>query len=244
MNRAVCLIFGLVVLMVSSAAAQQPPTIKDPAEYNAYISALNTQDPTAKAGAMEAFVAQYPNSVVKLDALEQAMAAYQQAGNLSKVLEKAKQILTVEPNSIRALAILTFINRAAAMAGGPNAQAALKEMCDAAQTGLQQLPGWRKPEGTTDADFGKLSAQMAVIFNGAAGFCALQAKDYAKARNYYEKVFQLGSHKLAGCLSARCGRSADGADRRKRSLVLRKGHRYCSTSEPPGSSRHSALLQS
>jgi len=53
--------------------------IKDPAEYNAYITALNTTDPAAKGAAMEAFVAQYPNSIVKIDALEQAMGAYQQA---------------------------------------------------------------------------------------------------------------------------------------------------------------------
>ena len=39
--------------------------IKDPAEYNAYIAALNTTDPAAKGAAMEAFVAQYPNSIVK-----------------------------------------------------------------------------------------------------------------------------------------------------------------------------------
>ncbi len=59
--------------------------IKDPAEYNAYITALNTTDPAAKAAAMEAFVTQYPNSIVKIDALEQAMAAYQQANNQQKV---------------------------------------------------------------------------------------------------------------------------------------------------------------
>ena len=49
-----------------AAAGQQAnvPTsqkvIKDPAEYNAYITALNTTDPAAKGAAMEAFVAQYP----------------------------------------------------------------------------------------------------------------------------------------------------------------------------------------
>src|SRR5262245_52869102 len=36
--------------------------IKDPAEYNAYIAALNTQDPAQRAAAMEAFVTKYPQS--------------------------------------------------------------------------------------------------------------------------------------------------------------------------------------
>ena len=89
-------------------AAQQPaagdqqanvPTsqkvIKDPAEYNAYITALNTTDPAAKGAAMEAFVAQYPNSIVKSDALQQAMGAYQQASNQQKVEQLARQILAI-----------------------------------------------------------------------------------------------------------------------------------------------------
>ena len=58
--------------------------IKDPAEYNAYITALNTTDPAAKGQAMEAFVAQYPNSIVKMDALEQAMGAYQHGRKLAE----------------------------------------------------------------------------------------------------------------------------------------------------------------
>jgi len=105
-------------------AGQQPATgdsqanvptsqkvIKDPAEYNAYITALNTTDPAAKGAAMEAFVAQYPNSIVKLDALQQAMGAYQQANNQQKVEQLARQILTIEPNNVSALAIVVFIER-------------------------------------------------------------------------------------------------------------------------------------
>jgi len=59
--------------------------IKDPAEYNAYMTALNATDAAAKGAAMEAFVAQYPNSIVKPEALQQAMGAYQQANNQQKV---------------------------------------------------------------------------------------------------------------------------------------------------------------
>src|SRR5215467_7221351 len=79
--------------------------IKDPAEYNAYITALNTTDPAAKGAAMEAFVAQYPNSIVKVEALEQAMGAYEAAKNQQKVQQLAGSILQIEPNNVRALAI-------------------------------------------------------------------------------------------------------------------------------------------
>jgi len=178
---------------------QQPGTptnqkvIKDPAEYNAYITALNTQDPAARGAAMEAFVKQYPQSVVLTDALEQAMAAYQQAGNSAKVEEVAKRILQLQPNNIRALAIVTALDRAKATGG--NTQA-LQEMCTSSQTGTQQLPSWTKPEGMSDADFQKLKTQMAGIFNGAAGFCALQAKNYPQARDFYTQAFQIDPNDL------------------------------------------------
>jgi tetratricopeptide (TPR) repeat protein len=165
--------------------------IKDPAEYNAYVSALNITDPAAKATAMEAFVQQYPQSVLLTDALEQAIVAYQQAGNADKVRETAKRILLLIPNHVRAMAILTVIDRAAATLGGPKSADFLRETCDYSQTGLQQLPSLQKPAGTTDDDFKKLHDQVADVFNGAAGFCALQAKNYAQAQDYLTKAIQI-----------------------------------------------------
>lgn len=195
-----------VVLACAIAAMAQQPTqstqpgqqpgantpanqkvIKDQNEYNAYVTALNMTDPAAKAAAMEAFVKQYPQSVVLTDALEQAMAAYQQLGNQAKVEETAKRILQLMPNNIRALAIVVALDRAKATSGD---KAALQEGCTDAQTGVQQLPSWQKPEGMSDADFDKLKNQMAEIFNGDAGFCALQNKDYTGARAAYLKAIQ------------------------------------------------------
>ena len=59
-------------------------TIKDPAEYNAYTSAIGQSTPAAKAAAIESFLQQYPNSVVKADLLELLMGAYQQTGDTGK----------------------------------------------------------------------------------------------------------------------------------------------------------------
>src|SRR5690348_9022037 len=60
----------IMVAAVFTCAAAEPPAaatqaapqkvIKDPAEYNSYITALNTQDPASRGAAMEAFVTQYP----------------------------------------------------------------------------------------------------------------------------------------------------------------------------------------
>jgi tetratricopeptide (TPR) repeat protein len=176
---------------------QNPPAgqkmIKDPAEYNAYIAALNTQDPAQRANAMEAFVAQYPGSVVKTDALEQAMAAYQQAGNVAKLTSTANHILALDPDNVRALAIVTFLNRALASQGDAKATADVRTD---SEKGLKALPGWQKPDGTSDADFEKMRMQMAAIFHGAAGFAALQAKDYPAARDQYMQSIEIDPRNL------------------------------------------------
>lgn len=165
--------------------------IKDPAEYNAYITALNTTDPAAKGAAMEAFVAQYPNSIVKIDALEQAMGAYQQANNQPKVEQIARQILTIEPNNVRALAIVVFLERGQIKdpASGQKARAD-------AERGLQELPNWKQPEGVSPADYEKMKNQMASIFAGTAAFGALQQQDYAATQKYDEQVLKLDPNDL------------------------------------------------
>jgi tetratricopeptide (TPR) repeat protein len=165
--------------------------IKDPAEYNAYITALNTTDPAAKGAAMEAFVAQYPNSIVKIDALEQAMGAYQQAGNQQKVQQIAREILAIEPNNVRALAIVVFLERGQVKDAATGAKARSD-----AERGLQELPNWKNPEGVSPADYEKMKNQMENIFAGTAAFGALQQKDYANAAKYYEEALKIDPNDL------------------------------------------------
>jgi len=200
--RKVLVTFALTLAALAQGNAQQPadqanpnvPTnqkvIKDQAEFNAYMAALNTADPAQKAAAMEAFVAQYPNSIVKLDALDQAMSAYQASNNAPKLQEIAGRILELNPSNVRALAVMTAIERAGATAGN-----APKIRADG-EKGLAALQTWTKPEGMSDADFQQVKNQMTEIFAGAAGFGALQAKDYAAAKSYYQKSIALDPNNL------------------------------------------------
>jgi hypothetical protein len=167
-----------------AAPAQQKKEIKDPAEYNAYMGALNQQDPNAKISGLEAFLAQYPNSVMKEDATELLMGAYQQAGNSAKMLETAQKVLQVNPCNLRALALIAYTKRAMAEAGGAGAAQNLTEAGQAGEKGLQCVQTAQKPDGVSQADFDNLKKQTSQIFNGAAGMAALQAKDYAKAEQY------------------------------------------------------------
>ncbi|HET7871433.1 MAG TPA: tetratricopeptide repeat protein [Terriglobales bacterium] len=165
--------------------------IKDPAEYNAYISALNLTNPAAKGAAMEAFITSYPNSIVKIDAMEQAMGAYQQATNQQKVLQLARQILQLEPNNVRALAIVVFVERFQVndVASGAKVRAE-------AERGLQELDKWKQPEGVSAAEYDAMRKAMKNIFAGTAGFGALQQQDFAAARKYYEQALKIDPNDL------------------------------------------------
>jgi tetratricopeptide (TPR) repeat protein len=163
----------------AATPAPQKKEIKDPAEYNAYIGAFGQQDPAAKISGFEAFLTQYPNSVMKEEALEQLMGAYQASNNVPKMIETAQKVLQVNPSNLKALALLVFAKRATARTP--------QDVVDAAQygeKGLQALPTWPKPDGMPDADYQKFKTQTSVIFNGAVGMAAYQNKDLAKAEQY------------------------------------------------------------
>jgi outer membrane protein assembly factor BamD (BamD/ComL family) len=196
----------LVLALAALAAAQQPTTpstpgqaapphqqkkeIKDPAEYNSYIAALREANPQLQAQAFENFLQQYPNSVVKEDALEQLMAAYEKLGNAAKTAETAGRVLQADPNNVRALALMAYTKRTSAEAGQAPQQNAAEAM-QYGQRGLQALATMTKPEGMSDADFEKFKTQVAIIFNGSAGFGALQNKDYANAQKYLQAAVEL-----------------------------------------------------
>jgi len=165
-----------------SGQAAQKKEIKDPAEYNAYVNAYQQQNPVMKAQALEAYLQTYPNSVMKEDALELMMVAYQQANDAQKALDAAARVLQVNPNNIRALALLAYNYRAMASQGGPQMQDNLAKAKQYGEQGLQALQNMKKPDGMSDADFTKLHNETGAIFDGAVGFAALQAKDYAAAQ--------------------------------------------------------------
>src|SRR5271166_2444116 len=171
---------ALVQQSVAQGAAQKQ--IKDPAEYNSYVNAVGQSNPAQKAQTLEAFLQTYPNTVMKEEALEQLMSAYQQAGDAQKTIDTANRILQVNPNNIRALPLLAYNYRAAASQGGPQMQQNLDKAKEYGEKGLQALHNMTKPEGMSDADFTKFHNETSAIFEGAVGFAALQAKDFATAQ--------------------------------------------------------------
>ncbi len=166
----------------SAAQPAQAPVIKDPAEYNAYVAAIGQKDPAAQISGLEAFLTQYPNSIMKTAALQTLMGDYQQTNNQQKTVDTAAKLVAIDSNNVRALALLAYFKRLQAQGGAANAPQLLAEAKKYGQMGLDCLPKFTKPEGTSDADFQKMKGQMTGIFNAAIGISALTDKDYDGAR--------------------------------------------------------------
>ncbi|MEI7871061.1 MAG: hypothetical protein WCK95_03030 [Alphaproteobacteria bacterium] len=202
---------GLILSLALSfaavdVAAQTRKDFQIPAEYDSYMAALNTRDPARRATAMEVFIAWYPGSTLRIEAFEQAIAAWQAANQPAKADVVAVRLLQADPDNVRALANRAYTGRTGAAAGDA---AALPPAVAAAERGLLVLPKWQKPVSLTDSAFARVKEQMAGVFNGTLGFAALQAKDYDSARRYYrlsvtaepdnlQDVYQLAVAQLEG----------------------------------------------
>src|SRR5580658_9708615 len=89
-------------------AQDQPISIKDPAEFNAYQMATTQSDPKAKAAALESFLTTYPQSVVKSAVLDMLIDTYQGLGDQDHALSAATRMLQVDPNNTKAIFITVY----------------------------------------------------------------------------------------------------------------------------------------
>jgi tetratricopeptide (TPR) repeat protein len=161
----------------SSGSNSGSITIKNPAEYNAYENAMSQTSPAAKAAAIEQFLKQYPNSVVKKEMLAQLVAAYRATGNTAETLTAAKRLLKVEPENIRALAFVAFVSKSNA---GTDV-AKLNEAASYAQQGLKAP----KPADMTEAQYSGLKP----LFLDVIGASQQAQKDYKSAiQTYLEEL--------------------------------------------------------
>jgi tetratricopeptide (TPR) repeat protein len=193
------LLLAATVVAMHGVSAQTPPPVQNPAVQNpaeqaAFTSAVTTKDATKRAQAMEIFIAWYPNSVLRIEAYEQTIAAWLSAGNPAKADEVAKKLLQIDPDNVRALANRAYVGRTRAMSGEPDA---LAPAVAAAERGVAALPKWTRPATVSDGDFVRTKMQMIAIFDGTLGFAALQAKDYAKARTHYLEAVGVDPDNLA-----------------------------------------------
>jgi len=179
-----------VSLLAATPTIASAP-VPNAAEQAAYQAAMNTAEPGLRANAMEAFVANYPASAMKIDALEQAMAARQANNEPAKVQEDAHKILALRPDNARAMAVEVELIRAKAVGPTtPQTKTYADDAAGEAEKGLKALTAWKPPAGAADADAASMRDQMTATFNGALAFRALLRGDYAAAKPYYQAALK------------------------------------------------------
>jgi hypothetical protein len=173
---------------VNLGSNQQPSNTgvqMSPAEYNAYNSAISQTTPQAKASALEAYLAAYPQSAVKAATLEQLMGAYSGIPDAAKTLDAADRLLQVDPNNLRAYLLEVYFRRSAA---DQATDAATKQSgYDAAASYAQKGLAATKSKDMSDDDFSKLKAGTYPVFYSAIGIAALNKKDTATAITNYKQ---------------------------------------------------------
>ena len=114
------LVFATAMALVSVGLAFAPAlraqgsnqgsiSIQNPAEFNAYQTAVTQSNPTAKASALESFLKTYPKSVAETTVLDQLIDTYQALNEPDKVLGAASRLLQADPTNMKAIYISVLI---------------------------------------------------------------------------------------------------------------------------------------
>ncbi len=172
---------GSAALAQTASNPCQGITIKDPAEYNAYTNAISQSTPQAKAQAIQAFLQQYPNSVVKVDLLRTLMGI-DQSISPEATLDAARQLNAADPTDLRALFVIVYLEHQ--QANGNVAK--LDEAAADARKGLSAPKG----QCMSEADYEKVKDAVTPSFYSAIGADDFAGKDYQGAVMAYTKELQ------------------------------------------------------
>jgi len=189
------LVFASVLVLTSTSlgslptlrAQEQPITIKDPAEYNAYQMAITQSDPKQKAAALESFLTTYPQSVVKPAVLNDLVDAYANPMDPDKELSAATRLLQVDPNNLKALLYSVVVKKGQAQQH--NDQQAADDAKALAQKGL----GVPKPASTSEDEWKTLTSASYPIFRSAVALDDVMKKDFKSAIDDYKQELMLYS---------------------------------------------------
>ena len=173
----VFMLAGFSIAAAPAVVAQSPSdsgaiSVKDPAEYNAYQNATTQSTPQTKASASEAFLKQYPQSVLKKSVLEGLVDDYS-AFDQAKTVDAAQRLLQIEPNNLKAMFLIAFIEKQEATATPAQASQLLDDAAAEATKGLADT----KPAEVKDEDWAKQKAATDPIFYSILSNDALLSKN-------------------------------------------------------------------
>jgi len=155
-------------------APAQTISIQDPAEFSAYQNATTQTDPKAKAAAIEAFLKQYPQSVVKNAMIGELLDAYTQSSppDPANIIDSAQKLLQVDPNNLKAMYWIAAMKQQQAISN----QAQMAQLMDDAAAMATKGMAATRPADVPEAEFAKQKAVIVPIFYSIISRDALYAK--------------------------------------------------------------------
>jgi len=135
--------------------------------------------------------AAYPKADMRLKtfAMENAMVAGQQSGNIEKIVEYGDKLLAIDPNNLNAMITLSSMIPERLPTDPAAKKASLEKangLATRAMTGVNTLFSQPKPAQLTDAQWAQERANLEGNLHATMGFIALNSQDYPKAVEHYE----------------------------------------------------------
>lgn len=174
-------------------AQDQPLTIKDPAEFNAYQNATSQTDPKLKASALESFLQSYPQSIVKQSILNELVDSYQAIGDADKELSACSRLLQVDPNNLKAILYSVVIKKQQAQATAAKDPSAAQQAADDAAASAKKGLTVPKPATIADGDWKNLTGAAYPLFHSAEAYDDVLKKDYKGSIDEYKAELMLYS---------------------------------------------------
>ncbi len=172
-------------LIWSAQAPAQQKQAKDQQEADLINSAFKETNPTKKLAILDEWKQKYPDTAFKVERLQSYIQAYQQANQLAKAVDTARELLTIAPADL--LANITLASLIPFLGSSDQ-----KLWADAEHAANALLAGKvDKPANVSDADWAAAQKQVQFPALQALGWVAMQQKKNDVAEQQFLKTLDL-----------------------------------------------------
>ncbi len=190
----------MCITLLGPTAAAQEKKVKDRAEYDLYTAITQEKDPSKRLGLLDQWQQKYPDSDFKKERLLIYISTYQQLSQPAKMIDTAKNVLTMDPKDFTSLYWLTILE----VSQNPTnpSEAAMGDAEKAAKGILENVDtvfaADKKPKTTADADWDKAKKDMQANAHRTLGWVAFNRKNYPDAEKEFKSTIQLNPQLTTG----------------------------------------------
>jgi tetratricopeptide (TPR) repeat protein len=166
-----------------AASAEKKKNYKDQQEYTLYDSATKETDPNKKLTTLNTWKDKYPDSDFKLERTLLFLDTYQRLNQYPKMVDTAKEILTIDPKEVHALYWITLLTPQLSLNSGDG--------LDTAEKAANGLLNAEAPAGTKPEDWEKAKKVTDAIAYKTLGWVAWQRKTFDAAEQNFKKSLQM-----------------------------------------------------